>query len=77
MTYRIEQFVRKIASPIIAEYEDHRAMYGSGDDFANSIQDKPYVIERIYAEESKIVIRLNINNSINDTSWSDTDQSYF
>ena len=77
MTYRIEQFVRKIALPIIAEYEDYQNEYSSGNELADSIQDKPYVIESISAENDRIIIKLKQNQNINDTSWSETDQSYF
>ena len=77
MTYRVERWVSKIKSPIIVECEDSTFRYNSGNDFATSIQDKPYTIESISAVNNIIVIKLMKNQKINDTSWSKDAQSFF
>ena len=78
MTYRVEQWVRKITSPIIARINDKELSFDNGDLFANSFTaDKPVVIHSISASDGKITVELIENKIINDTSWSDKENSYF
>ena len=78
MTYRVEQWVRKIKSPIIARINDKELSFDNGDSFANSfITDKPVIIYSISVTDGKIVVELIENEIINDTSWSDKENSYF
>ena len=64
MTYRVEQWVRKITSPIIARINDKELSFENGDSFANSFTaDKPVIIHSISVLGGKIVVEL-IDNKI-------------
>ena len=78
MTYRVDQWVRKITSPLIARINDKELSFDNGDSFANSFTaDKPVIIHSISASDGKIIVELIDNKIVNDTSWSDKENSYF
>lgn len=54
MTYKIEQFVAKITSPITVKIADEKMVFGSGAELAGYGFDKKYAV----AEDSAIVITL-------------------
>ena len=78
MTYRIEQFVRKISSPIIVKFDGKETMFANGETLAASFtSDKPISIRSIKAANDAVILELMKNELINDTSWSDADQNFF
>ena len=78
MTYKVEQWVRKIKSPIIAKINDKELPFNNGNSFADLFTaDKPVIINYISVSDGKIVVELIENKIINDTSWSDKENSYF
>ena len=78
MTYRVEQWVRKITSPIRVITDQAVFNYKNGEYLYNNFKtDKPCIINSIRAENSEIIIELIQNDNINDMTWSYTDQSYF
>ena len=76
MTYRIEQFVRKIASPIIAEYEDHGLLGAGKKDFIKIIKGiknpshqegeeiKKIINNEIFIEMIKNIMKSNVMNDV-------------
>ena len=78
MTYRVEQWVRKIKSPIIAKINDKELPFNNGNSFADLFTaEKPVIIHSISASDGKIIVELIDNKIVNDTSWSDKENSYF
>ncbi len=77
MTYRVEQVVRKIKSPVVVKIGDNTISYQNGESLAEASFDEPVKIESITAQNDKIIIQLTKNDSLNDTNWSDKDNSYF
>ena len=78
MTYRVEQWVTKITSPIRVITDQAVFNYKNGEFLYNNFKtDKPCIINSIRAENSEVVIELKENEAINDMTWSDSDQSYF
>lgn len=78
MTYKIDQFVRKITSPVVVKLGDESLSFANGQVLSENDFDRPYIVSEITAsEDSCIVIALIENDRINDTSWSDNDQIIF
>ena len=77
MTYRVEQFVRKIKSPVTVKIENETVSYPNGESLAEASFDEHVKIESITAQSDKIIIQLTKNDNVNDTSWSDKDNCYF
>lgn len=77
MTYKIDQFVRKISSPIKVVFGNTELIFDNGEALAGYVFDKPYLISKITAQNNTIVLNLAENALINETMWSETDQSYF
>ena len=78
MTYRVEQWVRKIKSPVIAKINDKELPFNNGNSFADLFTaDKPVIINSISVSDGRIVFELVDNEILNDTSWSDKENSYF
>ena len=69
MTYRVEQFVRKISSPIIVKIGNEEMHFSDGPELAEYTFDRNIVISDMSAKENAIVIALSENENINDTNW--------
>lgn len=55
MTYKVEQFVAKIESPVVAKIGDHSIIFQNREAFANASFCEPVVIDLIYAEDMVII----------------------
>lgn len=77
MTYRVEQFVAKIESPVVTKIGDHSIIFQNGEAFANASFCEPVVIDSIYAEDNRVVIELVKNDRVNDTNWLGKEQTFF
>ena len=69
MTYKIEQYVAKITSPIIVRIGAEEMAFTNGTDLAQYSFDRCLVIDNIKAEGSKVIITLADNARVNDTNW--------
>ena len=69
MTYKIEQYVAKITSPIIVRIGAEEMAFTNGTDLAGYSFDRCLVIDNIKAEGSKVIITLADNARVNDTNW--------
>ena len=58
MTYRVEQWVRKIKSPVTVRIGENSTSFPNGEALADAAFCKPLVIESVSAEDSKIIIKL-------------------
>ena len=77
MTYKVEQFVKKITSPITVTIGENSIAFQNGEKLAEASFCEPVKIESITAQNDIIIIQLAKNDSVNDMSWSDKDNSYF
>lgn len=77
MTYKVEQFVAIIESPVVALIEDKQLEYVDGNAFAETSFSKLFRIESLTARGNKVFVKLVENDSINDITWSGEDQTYF
>ena len=69
LTYRVEQFVKKISSPIIVKIGNEEMHFKNGSELAEYKFDSSCVITDLSAKESTVVITLAENENINDTNW--------
>ena len=69
MTYRIDQSVSSICSPIEVLVEGRRLQFANGTEMANAEFDKYYLISSITAKADHIVIELEENKKVNDINW--------
>lgn len=77
MTYRVEQFVRKIKSPVIVRIGDDSIDFADGEKLAEASFCDPIIIDSIIAEDNRIIIQIAKNELINDTNWTDDNKSFF
>ena len=77
MTYKIEQFVKKIKCPVLVKLEDSELRFENGEQLAEYDFNKSYIISSITAVDSMIVLSLVENNRINDTNWCGEEQVGF
>jgi hypothetical protein len=75
--YKIDPIVKKISSKIVVCTGDQTLEYCSGIELSKAQFDKRYVIDRIYAENERIIIVLK-EVDINSTDWcQDKDVGFF
>ena len=77
MTYRVEQWVRKIKSPVTVRIDEKSISFLNGEALADAAFCEPLVIESVSAEDSKIIIKLMKNSKTNDVNWIGEEQSFF
>lgn len=77
MTYRVEQWVRKIKSPVTVKIGETAISYPNGEELADDSFSEPLVIDSVLAEDSKIIIKLVKNSKTNDVNWVGEEQSFF
>ena len=77
MTYRVEQFVAKIESPVIAVIEDKQMEFADGKALADTSFSKLFRIESLTARGNKVFVKLVENNRLNDTNWTGEEQAEF
>ena len=77
MTYKIDQFVRKISSPVKVLIDDKILEYENGETLAEYVFDKKYSVADLRAEGSDVIITLAENEHINDTNWVGEEQAGF
>ena len=77
MTYKIDQFVRKITSPVKVLIDDKMLKFENGETLAENIFDRNYSVADLRAEGSVVIITLAENEQINDTNWIGEEQQTF
>ena len=77
MTYRIEQFVRKISSPVIVKTGTEEIHFSNGSELAEYRFDRRYIVTGISANGQDILITLTENELVNDTNWVGEEQEGF
>ena len=77
MTYRVEQWVRKIKSPVTVRIGEKSISFSNGEELADASFGEPLVIDSVLAEDSKIIIKLVKNSKTNDVNWVGEEQSFF
>ena len=75
--YKMDPIVKKISSEIVVCIGGQKLEYCSGIELSKAQFDKRYVIDRIYAENERIIIVLK-EADINSTDWcQDKDVGFF
>lgn len=69
VTYRINQSVGIIKSPVDVLIGEHCLHFENGKELASAAFDKNYLISSITAKADHIVIILEENKRVNDISW--------
>jgi len=69
MTYKINPDVKLIASSVITVIDGKETLYDNGAVLSETTFDKYYVITRITAKDSIVVLELEENKRINDITW--------
>ena len=77
MTYRVEQFVAKIESPIVAVIEDKQMEFADGRALADTSFSKLFRVESMTARGDKVFVKLVENDRLNDTNWTGEEQADF
>ena len=77
MTYRIEQWVRKITSPVMVRIGDENIKMADGKQLAERSFDRPYLISEVSALDDMILIVLVENDKTNDITWVGEEQASF
>lgn len=77
MTYKVEQFVRKIKSPVTVRISENSIVFPDGERLAEASFCEPLTIESIIAEDNNIIIQLVKNDKINDINWIGEEQADF
>ena len=77
MTYRVEQWVKKISSPIVAEYYQKILNFDNGKQLAEYTFDHSVTITNVMAKDKSIYIMVLDNDRVNDTNWVGEEQAEF
>lgn len=77
MTYRIEQWVRKITSPVMVRIGDENIKMADGKQLAERSFDRSYLISEVSALDDMILIVLVENEKVNDITWVGEEQASF
>lgn len=77
MTYKIDQFVSKISSPITVLVGDKILEFENGETLAGYVFDKKYSVADLRAEGSVVIITLAENEQVNDMNWIGEEQVGF
>jgi len=77
MTYRIEQWVRKITSPVMVRIGDENIKMADGKQLAERSFDRSYLISEVSALDDMILIVLVENDKTNDITWVGEEQASF
>ena len=77
MTYKIEQWVKKITSPIILKIGDESMIMANGEQLTEHDFDRYYLISEVGVLDNKILIVLAENDRVNDTTWIGEEQAGF
>ena len=77
MTYKIEQFVSKITSPVIVKTGDKNLTFNNGTEFAEHTFDRKYLGADINTDGANIVLTLVENERVNDINWGGEEQAGF
>ena len=77
MLYRIEQWVRKITSPVMVKIGDENIKMADGRQLAERSFDRFYLISEVSALDDMILIVLVENDKTNDITWVGEEQASF
>lgn len=69
MTYKLNPDVRKIVSPVVLMIGSERREYPDGTALSEVSFEKSYMISSLSADGGSIVLTVEENPQINDTSW--------
>ena len=77
MTYRVDQFVAKIESPVVAVIDDKQMEFADGKALAETSFSKLFRIESLTAKGNKVYAKLVENDRLNDMNWTGEEQADF
>lgn len=78
MKYKLQDFIRKISSPVVLIIDGkERFSFDDGEQAYRLEYDLYYIVNDIQAQTDKIYITLIENKHINDTNWCGEEQATF
>lgn len=77
ITYKLDQTVRLIQSPVLLRTGETETSYENGKAVAAASFEKRYAIDSITAENNRIVICVTENTDKGTTDWTDREVSLF
>lgn len=80
MTYRLEQFIEKIKSPVVCVFDDKEIEYANGKELENQQFDKYWLVDSISVRDDKILLKMIENHNTNYADWigeEGIDKSFF
>lgn len=77
MTYKLESFIEKIASPVVCIFGDTEAEYADGRMLSAQVFDRYWLVHEISVKDGKIVLRMKENRQTNTTNWIGEEQTFF
>ena len=77
MTYKIDQFVSKISSPITVLIGDKTLKFENGETLAEYVFDRKYSVTDLKADGSVVIITLAEAKTLTDTNWIGDEQVGF
>ena len=77
MKYKLEPFVQKITSPVIAEYDGVVQEFPNGAAAYEQTYSKYLLVDEVKISDGKICLVLKENERMNDTTWCGEEQVEF
>lgn len=77
MTYKLNNEVKKIKSPIVLLLFNQELRFNNGTELAEKEFDKPYIIDNITAKESVVFITVLEKDNMPTTDWTDEKEVSF
>ena len=78
MTYKLQELISKISSPVVLVIDGKEEYcFEDGKTAYEQEYDRYYLVEDMRVAENKVYITLVENERINDTNWCGEEQSFF
>ena len=69
MTYRLENFIEKITTPIICVFDGKEVEYADGKDLTSRSFERYWLVDSINVTDGKLVLKMKENKNTNTIDW--------
>jgi hypothetical protein len=69
MTYRLENFIEKITTPVICVFDGKEVEYADGKDLTSHAFDKYWLVDSINVIDGKLFLSMKENKNTNTIDW--------
>jgi len=77
MTYSLPGCIQYISCPVVLVIDGQEIKFENGTSAIENKYDKSYLIDKMYAHNNEILIKLKVNTQINDINWCGEEQVSF